>query len=138
VGTLLGIMRLMWNCITELQELAVCHPINIRLSGQQTEYIINNSKTELFCRCNFSAFTRENCAAAETVECYVLLNASKISKRLYKIRTMKIYFEQSDEYEWPVLNENACGMCYTSGTGFAKGFCIPIALLIYMLQILSL
>jgi acyl-CoA synthetase (AMP-forming)/AMP-acid ligase II len=23
---------------------AVCHPINIRLSGQQTEYIINNSR----------------------------------------------------------------------------------------------
>jgi fatty-acyl-CoA synthase len=34
----------MWNCITELQELALCHPINIRLSGQQTEYIINNSE----------------------------------------------------------------------------------------------
>jgi hypothetical protein len=28
-------------------------------------------------------------------ECYVLLNASKISKRLYKIRTMKIYLLSS-------------------------------------------
>jgi fatty-acyl-CoA synthase len=30
---------------------------------------------------------------------------------------------------------DACGMCYTSGTtGLPKEFCIPIALLIYMLQ----
>jgi hypothetical protein len=63
----------------------------------------------------------------ETVECYVLLNALKILKRLYKIRcTMKIYLLSKDEYEWPVLNENdACGCVTPATTGLPKGVCIP-------------
>jgi fatty-acyl-CoA synthase len=39
--------------------------------------------------------------------------------------------EQSDEYEWPVLNEKCLWMCYTSGTtGLPKGVLYSIALLI--------
>jgi acyl-CoA synthetase (AMP-forming)/AMP-acid ligase II len=45
--------------------------------------------------------------------------------------TTKIYSaEQSEDFEWPTLNENdACGMCYTNGTtGLQKEFYILIGL----------
>jgi fatty-acyl-CoA synthase len=48
-----------------------------------------------------------------------------------------LLIEQSEDFEWPTLNENdACGMCYTNGTGFAKGVYILIDLPIYMLRTL--
>jgi fatty-acyl-CoA synthase len=55
----------------------------------------------------------------------VLINADKIFKTTL---TNTIHYEdlladQSEDFEWPTLNENdACGMCYTSGTtGLPKG-----------------
>jgi len=105
---------------------AVCHPINIRLSGQQTEYIINNSEDRvIFVDATLVPLLEKIAPLLETVECYVLLNATKDFKTTLQntLHYEDLLAEQSDEYEWPILNENdACGMCYTSGTtGLPKG-----------------
>jgi fatty-acyl-CoA synthase len=105
---------------------AVCHPINIRLSGQQTEYIINNSEDRvIFVDATLVPLLEKIAPLLETVESYVLLNAPKDFKTTLQntIHYEDLLAEQSDEYQWPILNENdACGMCYTSGTtGLPKG-----------------
>jgi fatty-acyl-CoA synthase len=105
---------------------AVCHPINIRLSGQQTEYIINNSEDRvIFVDATLVPLLEKIAPLLETVESYVLLNAQKDFKTTLQntIHYEDLLAEQSDEYQWPILNENdACGMCYTSGTtGLPKG-----------------
>ena len=105
---------------------AVCHPINIRLSGQQTEYIINNSEDRvIFVDATLVPLLEKIAPLLETVECYVLLNATKDFKTTLQntLHYEDLLADQSEEYEWPILNENdACGMCYTSGTtGLPKG-----------------
>lgn len=105
---------------------AVCHPINIRLSSQQTEYIINNSEDRvIFVDATLVPLLEKIAPLLETVECYVLLNAAKDFKTTLQntLHYEDLLAAQSEEYEWPVLNENdACGMCYTSGTtGLPKG-----------------
>jgi fatty-acyl-CoA synthase len=60
----------------------------------------------------------------ETVECYVLINADKNFKTSLQntIHYEDLLADQSEYFEWPTLNENDCGMCYTSGTtGLPKG-----------------
>jgi len=105
---------------------AICHPINIRLTSHQTEYIINNSEDRvIFVDATLVPLLEKIAPLLETVECYVLLNAPKDFKTslLNTIHYEDLLAEQNEEYEWPTLNENdACGMCYTSGTtGLPKG-----------------
>lgn len=105
---------------------AVCHPINIRLSSSQTEYIINNSEDRIiFVDATLVPLLEKIASLLETVECYVLLNAPKDFKTSLQntIHYEDLLADQSVEYEWPTLDENdACGMCYTSGTtGLPKG-----------------
>jgi fatty-acyl-CoA synthase len=61
----------------------------------------------------------------ETVAHYVLINAPKDFKTTLPntIHYEDLLAEQSEDFEWPALNENdACGLCYTSGTtGLPKG-----------------
>ncbi|MBE0393403.1 3-methylmercaptopropionyl-CoA ligase [Flavobacterium sp. PL0002] len=105
---------------------AVCHPINIRLSSSQTQYIINNSEDRvIFVDATLVPLLEKIAPLLETVECYVLLNAPKDFKTTLQntIHYDDLLADQSEEYQWPILNENdACGMCYTSGTtGLPKG-----------------
>jgi fatty-acyl-CoA synthase len=105
---------------------AICHPINIRLTSHQTEYIINNSEDRvIFVDATLVPLLEKIAPLLETVECYVLINAPKDFKTslLNTIHYEDLLADQSEEYEWPTLNENdACGMCYTSGTtGLPKG-----------------
>ncbi|WP_029596570.1 long-chain fatty acid--CoA ligase [Flavobacterium sp. ACAM 123] len=105
---------------------AICHTINIRLASDQTEYIINNSEDRvIFVDATLVPLLEKIAPLLETVECYVLINAPKDFKTTL---TNTIHYEdlladQSEDFEWPTLNENdACGMCYTSGTtGLPKG-----------------
>jgi fatty-acyl-CoA synthase len=105
---------------------AICHTINIRLSTQQTEYIINNSEDKvIFVDATLVPLLEKIAPLLETVEHYVLVNAPKDFKTTLPniIHYEDLLANQSDEFEWPTLNENdASGMCYTSGTtGLPKG-----------------
>lgn len=105
---------------------AVCHTINIRLSGNQIEYIINNSEDKvIFVDATLVPLLEKIAPLLETVKHYVLINASEDFKTTLPntIHYEELLAEQSEDFEWPVLNEkDACGLCYTSGTtGLPKG-----------------
>jgi len=105
---------------------AVCHTINIRLSDQQTEYIINNSEDKvIFIDATLVPHLERIATLLETVECFVIINAPQDFKTSLPntVHFEDLLADQSEEFEWPSLDENdASGMCYTSGTtGLPKG-----------------
>jgi len=105
---------------------AICHTINIRLSSQQTEYIINNSEDKvIFVDATLVPLLEKIAPLLETVEHYVLINAAKdfTTSLPNIIHYEDLLADQSEAFEWPILNENdASAMCYTSGTtGLPKG-----------------
>ena len=105
---------------------AVCHTINIRLSAQQTEYIVNNSEDKvIFVDATLVPLLEKIAPLFETVECFVLLNAPKdfVTTLPNTMHYEDLIADQSEDFDWPTLDENdACGMCYTSGTtGLPKG-----------------
>lgn len=105
---------------------AVCHPINIRLSENQTVYIINNSEDKvIFVDATLVHLLEKIAPLLETVECFVVLNSPKgfTTTLPNTLHYEDLLAEQSVEFEWPAINENdACCICYTSGTtGLPKG-----------------
>ncbi|MCG2462015.1 long-chain fatty acid--CoA ligase [Flavobacteriaceae bacterium F89] len=105
---------------------AVCHTINIRLSLQQIEFIINHAEDKVvFVDASLVPILEKIASRLETVERYVIINAPEnFSTTLPNIMHYDDLMDgSSEDYEWPALNENdACGMCYTSGTtGLPKG-----------------
>ncbi|WP_075352535.1 long-chain fatty acid--CoA ligase [Algoriphagus marinus] len=105
---------------------AVCHTINIRLSSNQIEYIINNSEDKvIFVDATLVPLLEKIAPLLETVTHYVLLNAPKDFKTTLPNTQHyeELLADQSEDFEWPTINENdASGMCYTSGTtGLPKG-----------------
>jgi fatty-acyl-CoA synthase len=61
----------------------ICHTINIRLTSDQTEYIINNSEDRVILwTLTLVPLLEKIAPLLETVECYVLINAHKILKPL--------------------------------------------------------
>ncbi|MBB4080523.1 fatty-acyl-CoA synthase [Lewinella aquimaris] len=105
---------------------AICHTINIRLSSNQIEYIINHSEDKvIFVDATLVPLLERIATQLETVEQFVLLNApADFSTTLPNtLHYEDLLTEQPDEYDWPEIDENeACGMCYTSGTtGLPKG-----------------
>lgn len=105
---------------------AVCHTINIRLSSNQIEYIINYSEDKvIFVDATLVPLLEKIAPLLETVKHYVLINASEDFKTTLPntIHYEALLAEQSEDFDWPTLNEtDACGLCYTSGTtGLPKG-----------------
>lgn len=105
---------------------AVCHTINIRLSANQIEYIINNSEDKvIFVDATLVPLLEKIAPLLETVEHYVLINAATdfTTTLPNTLHYEDLIADQSDDFEWPELNENdASGLCYTSGTtGLPKG-----------------
>lgn len=105
---------------------AVCHTINIRLSAQQTEYIINNSEDKvIFVDATLARLLEKIAPLLETVKHYILLNAPADFETSLPntLHYEDLLADQSEDFTWPELNENtASGMCYTSGTtGLPKG-----------------
>ncbi|MEB2786755.1 long-chain fatty acid--CoA ligase [Algoriphagus persicinus] len=105
---------------------AVCHTINIRLSSNQIEYIINNSEDKvIFVDATLVPLLEKIAPLLETVEHYVLINAAEDFKTTLPntVHYEELIADQPEYFEWPELNENdACAMCYTSGTtGLPKG-----------------
>ncbi|MDP5062814.1 MAG: long-chain fatty acid--CoA ligase [Maribacter sp.] len=105
---------------------AVCHTINIRLSSQQTEFIINHSEDKvIFVDATLVPLLEKIAPKLETVEKYIIINAPKgFTTSLQNIIHYEdLIGEQLETIDWPLINEHdASGMCYTSGTtGMPKG-----------------
>jgi acyl-CoA synthetase (AMP-forming)/AMP-acid ligase II len=105
---------------------AVCHTINIRLSSNQIEYIINNSEDKvIFVDATLVPLLEKIAPLLETVKHYILINATKdfLTSLPNTLHYEDLLADHSEDFEWPEINENdACGMCYTSGTtGLPKG-----------------
>ena len=105
---------------------AICHTINIRLSSQQTEFIINHSEDKvIFVDATLVPLLEPIAPKLETVENYIIINAPKDFKTSLRniIHYEDLIEDQLESIDWPSINENdASGMCYTSGTtGMPKG-----------------
>ncbi len=105
---------------------AVCHTLNIRLSHNQIEYIINHAEDKvIFVDATLVKLLEGIAPLIESVKHYVILNAGEgFQTSLPNILHYEALIEdQSESFTPPDLNEkDACGLCYTSGTtGLPKG-----------------
>jgi len=105
---------------------AVCHTINIRLSASQTEFIVNNAEDRfIFIDATLVPLVEPIAALLPTVETYILLNAPQgFTTSLQPfIHYEDLIKDSRDNDNWVEVEENdACAMCYTSGTtGLPKG-----------------
>lgn len=105
---------------------AICHPLNIRLSSEQIEFIVNHAEDKVvFLDASLIKLFEPIASNLKTVKHIVLMNASTyLQSSLPNI----IYYEDliaegEEDFKWVDVDENqACGMCYTSGTtGNPKG-----------------
>jgi acyl-CoA synthetase (AMP-forming)/AMP-acid ligase II len=105
---------------------AICHPVNIRLSVQQIEYIINHSEDKLlFVDASLVYLLEKIAPLLFSIRHFVILNAAEnfTTSLPNTILYEELIGDASDDFDWPEIDENqACGMCYTSGTtGHPKG-----------------
>ncbi|HLX90219.1 MAG TPA: long-chain fatty acid--CoA ligase [Puia sp.] len=105
---------------------AICHTINIRLASSQTEFIINNAEDAcIFIDANLVQLLEPIATKLATVRSYIIMGAPEnFATTLPNV----IYYEDlirdsPEDLAWESVGENeACGMCYTSGTtGLPKG-----------------
>lgn len=105
---------------------AVCHPLNIRLSAEQNEFIVNHAEDKVvFLDASLIALFEPIVPKLKTLRYIVLINApSDLETTLPNVINYENLIEQGDsDFKWIDVDENqACGMCYTSGTtGNPKG-----------------
>lgn len=105
---------------------AVCHPLNIRLSGEQVEYIVNHAEDKvIFIDATLVPFFEKIVALTPMVKRFVLLNAPDdfVTSLPGVIHYETLLAAASENFDWLGADENdACAMCYTSGTtGAPKG-----------------
>ena len=106
---------------------AVCHTINPRLFQEQIVYINNHAQDRyvLFDPC-FIKLVEEMAGRCTAVEGWIAMcdrDAIPDSPLPNILGFEDLIGVESDSYGWPLLDENqACGLCYTSGTtGHPKG-----------------
>jgi 3-(methylthio)propionyl---CoA ligase len=104
----------------------VCHTVNPRLFPEQIAFIINHAEDKwIFTDPMFVPLLEKIAETTPGVTGYVVMTdddhmpATSLDARSYE----SLIAEESDAYEWPVLDENdAVALCYTSGTtGDPKG-----------------
>jgi fatty-acyl-CoA synthase len=105
---------------------AVCHTINIRLSQLQTEFIINNAEDRyIFIDASLVSAIEPVAQLLATVEAFIILNMPQgfSTSLINYIDYEELIDGAPDDDAWVQTDENdACGMCYTSGTtGLPKG-----------------
>jgi fatty-acyl-CoA synthase len=105
---------------------AVLHPLNLRLPGDQLAYIANHAEDQvLFVDTSLLPAIEKLAPHLKNVKHYVVMD-DKVPPDT-KLDSVYAYeellSEASPDYPWPHLDENdAAGMCYTSGTtGHPKG-----------------
>ena len=105
---------------------AVCHPVNLRLSAEQIIYIVNHAKDRvLFIDASIVPLFEKIANKTPLIEKYILLNAAHNFKTSLPnaIHYEDLLATGSSDFDWVIAEENqACAMCYTSGTtGEPKG-----------------
>ena len=105
----------------------VCHTINPRLFPEQIAFIINHADDQyVMVDLLVLPLVEQLAGSLPGVKGYIVLT-SEASMPETSLPNALCYetllAAESDDYEWPDLNENeACAMCYTSGTtGDPKG-----------------
>ncbi|MFI5154829.1 MAG: long-chain fatty acid--CoA ligase [Chitinophagales bacterium] len=105
---------------------AVCHPLNIRLSPDQIEFIVQHSEDKIvFLDASLISIFEPIASRLPQLKHIVLMNAEE---GLQTSLSNVLYYEDliaagEDDFDWVEVDENqACAMCYTSGTtGNPKG-----------------
>ncbi len=105
---------------------AVCHTVNPRLFPEQITYIVNHAEdTFLFFDLTFLPLVEKLAPHCKGVRGWVAMTdrAHMPTSSLELLCYEDLVNAHSDEFEWPVLDENlASSLCYTSGTtGNPKG-----------------
>jgi len=105
---------------------AICHPLNLRLSIDQITFIVNHAEDKvIFVDATLLPLFEKVATNAKTIKHYVLLNAPSDVKTTLPnfIHYEDLIAGESDSFSFvPVLENDAMGMCYTSGTtGNPKG-----------------
>ncbi len=105
---------------------AVLHPLNLRLPGDQLAYIVNHAEDQvLFVDTSLLPAVEKLAPYLKSVKHFVVMDdqvppdCSLNPVHAYE----ELLGEAGPDYPWPHLDENdAAGMCYTSGTtGHPKG-----------------
>lgn len=105
---------------------AVCHPLNLRLAAEQIIYIVNHAKDRiLFIDASTVPLFEKIVNRTPLIEKFILLNAPHDFKTSLPniIHYEDLLANESSDFDWMPAEENdACAMCYTSGTtGEPKG-----------------
>ena len=105
---------------------AVCHPINIRLSAEQMVYIMNHAEDRVvFLDASLIPLFAPIISRLKTVRHIVLMNAPAGFECPIPntVDYETLIALGTNDFEWLDVDENqACAMCYTSGTtGDPKG-----------------
>ena len=106
---------------------AVCHTLNPRLHPSQCGYIVNHAEDRvLFVDLTFLPLVEAVIDKLPTIEAVVVMTDQAHmpdTKLANAICYEELVNGHSDEFEWPVFDENtASSLCYTSGTtGNPKG-----------------
>lgn len=105
---------------------AICHTINVRLSDEDTEYIINDAEGRIVFvdspLVKKISSLKNKCKSLEHI---VVFNEENFSEDIPDdfIKYEELILDESETFEWPVFDEKTpSGLCYTSGTtGRPKG-----------------
>ena len=107
---------------------SILHTLNPRLFPEQVEYIVNHAEDKfLFIDLPFLPLIESVSDNIQNVKGFILLCDKESMPSDSKLKNLMCYEElidkESDEFQWPELNENtASSLCYTSGTiGNPKG-----------------
>ncbi len=104
---------------------AVLHPLNLRLPGEQLAYIVAHADDQvLFVDPSLVPAVEKLVPHLKAVKHYIIMGDKLPETTLPNAIAYEDFIrDEAPDYAWPALDENqAAGMCYTSGTtGNPKG-----------------